>query len=90
MLYKKNIFLKKGNVLRTIFKETVIYDLIYSSGLFDYFSMEASAKLLMRLWNLLSDKGTLFITNANSENKTRLWMEYAQTGTYHTKASERC
>lgn len=74
----QNINFHQGNILKTILKlNDLNFDLIYSSGLFDYFSNESALRLANKLWANLASGGCLCITNAHTANPTKLWMEYA-------------
>lgn len=67
-----------GNVFRTLFKkELPKFNLIYSSGFFDYLNAENAEKVAKKLWEMLEVGGTLLITNAHPSNPSRFWMEYA-------------
>lgn len=68
----------KGNILKSILSvKKEQYDLIYSSGLFDYFETLSCKKIASKLWKALKSKGNMCIINANPENPSRFWMEYA-------------
>jgi len=66
----------QGNVLKSILKLNTDYDLIYLSGLLDYFDTHASQKMMKYLIQHLKPKGTLILINAHPLNPTRFWMEY--------------
>jgi SAM-dependent methyltransferase len=53
------------------------YDLIYSSGLFDYLSDSASAMAASRLFDSIKPGGQLIIGNFNVGNPNQLLMDYA-------------
>jgi SAM-dependent methyltransferase len=55
------------NVLTTKFSKK--YDFIYSAGLWDYFSLELSLRILKRLTLSLKEGGKLLIANADSNCK---------------------
>ncbi|HAR63783.1 MAG TPA: hypothetical protein DF296_00075 [Candidatus Margulisbacteria bacterium] len=74
--FNPDIHYFRGNIIKTILKDQNKYDLIYSSGLFDYFNIDSSTRLVAALWNKLEDGGSLIITNAHPNNPTKLWMEY--------------
>lgn len=65
----------EGNIVKSILRCSRSYDFIYSSGMFDYFSIDSSKKLIQNLWKRVSVGGTLLITNANPNNPSRLWLE---------------
>lgn len=52
------------------------FDLIYSSGMFDYFDVASSKRLVRKLWDNVKPGGTLIVTNAHPDNPTKFWMEY--------------
>lgn len=66
----------QGNVLKSILKLNTHYDLIYLSGLLDYFDTHASQKMMKYLIQHLNPQGTLILVNAHPLNPTRFWMEY--------------
>ena len=51
-------------------------NLIYSSGLYDYFSIKASKRFTKSLWKIVKPGGRLLITNAHPSCPSRLWMEF--------------
>ena len=51
------------------------YDMIYSAGLFDYFSDAVARIAASALYRNLADKGRMIIGNFNIENPTRFLME---------------
>jgi len=53
------------------------YDLIYSSGLFDYLSDAASTMAATRLYDSVNPGGQLIIGNFNVGNPSQLLMDYA-------------
>ena len=66
-----------GNIVRTLYKlDADKFDLIYSSGMFDYFQDASAKKLIQKIWDLVLPDGTLIVTNANGLNPTKFWMEY--------------
>lgn len=66
-------FILKNGKCRTVPE----MDFVYSAGLFDYFSIASARKLAHQLWKLVAPGGTLLITNAHPDTRTRLWSEYA-------------
>jgi len=53
------------------------YDLIYSAGLFDYFTLNVSKRLTTHLYNFLNPGGKLVIGNFNhSINENKVYMDY--------------
>ena len=65
----------KNIIARGLAKER--YDLIYSAGLFDYFTDAVAQKAATSLYDSLKPGGTLIIGNFNVNNPTTLVMEYA-------------
>ncbi|MBN2298478.1 MAG: class I SAM-dependent methyltransferase [Deltaproteobacteria bacterium] len=51
-------------------------DLIYTTGLFDYLSANASNRLILELYSFLKPGGTLIIGNFGMHNPQRFKMEY--------------
>ena len=49
---------------------------IYSSGLYDYFSIKASKRFTKALWKIVKSGGRLLIANAHPACPTRFWMEW--------------
>jgi len=77
----KNIIFHKCNILRFVLSEKNLEtmgarDLIYSLGLFDYFDINSSMKIICKLWKFVKKGGTLLISNAHPDNPTKLWMEW--------------
>lgn len=73
----KQLHFYPGNILRILLKNDLLkFDLIYSSGLFDYFDLDKSVRLARKLWENVKPGGSLIITNAHPDNPTRFWMEY--------------
>lgn len=65
-----------GNIFKTMFgMQNNHYQLIYSSGLFDYIPLDKAQRLVKSLFNKLLPGGTLLITNAGIENPTRFYKE---------------
>jgi extracellular factor (EF) 3-hydroxypalmitic acid methyl ester biosynthesis protein len=64
-----------ANVLR--FRSTEQYDLIWSAGLFDYFTDELFVKLLKKYAANLAPNGTFVLGNFNTANVSRPYMEFA-------------
>lgn len=52
-------------------------NLIYAVGLFDYFSVKNSTRIVKHLWDAVTSGGLMIITNAHPDNPTKFWMEYA-------------
>lgn len=65
------------------------YDLIWSAGLFDYFSDKLFIRLLNRMYKLLSFDGEMVIGNFSTNNPSRGMMEtYAQWYLNHRSEDE--
>jgi len=73
-----NLLFNHCNVIRYILsdKNNSKFDLIYSSGMFDYFDIKSSKKLINKLFPCLNKGGKMIITNANGRNPSKFWMEY--------------
>ena len=52
-------------------------DIIYSTGLFDYFNDQTFRKLLSIIYGVLPKGGRMYIGNMSTENPTRWLIEYA-------------
>jgi extracellular factor (EF) 3-hydroxypalmitic acid methyl ester biosynthesis protein len=71
-----NLRCYSGNVIRNIIsKRHQRFDLIYSSGMFNYIELSSARKIVEVLWNQLNPGGTMIIVNAHPDNPTRVWME---------------
>jgi len=57
------------------FSSDIKFDLIWSSGLFDYFSDKHFIFLIKRLYKLLGEKGELVVGNFHPANPSRDYME---------------
>jgi SAM-dependent methyltransferase len=84
--YKSINFINK-NAFR--FNPQQNYDLIWSAGLFDYFSDKLFVRLLNRMYALLSDGGEIIVGNFSPVNPSRSMMEtFAQWYLHHRSESE--
>ncbi len=61
------------NVLH--FKPHGTYDLVWSAGLFDYFSDRAFKTVCRKLWPAVAENGQLVVGNFDTGNPTRAYME---------------
>jgi len=54
------------------------YDLIYSTGLFDYFDENIATRLVGNLKRIVKDEGVIFISNFRDKysNPSSIWMEW--------------
>lgn len=52
------------------------YDFVYCAGLFDYMTNPVCEKLLSLFYDLAAPDGLVAITNVDSHNPSRGWMEY--------------
>jgi extracellular factor (EF) 3-hydroxypalmitic acid methyl ester biosynthesis protein len=78
-----------GNVVRVLMKGGLPkFDLIYSSGMFDYFDVASSKRLVKKLWDNVNPGGTLIVTNAHPDNPTKFWMEYVSDWFLEYKTKE--
>ncbi len=65
------------------------YDLIWSAGLFDYFTDKLFIRLMSNMYNLLSENGKLIIGNFGSYNPSRGAMElFSQWYLHHRSEDE--
>ena len=65
------------------------YDLIWSAGLFDYFNDKLFKSLLKKMYDLLSEKGTLVVGNFSDTNPSRGAMEVlGQWYMYHRSEND--
>ena len=82
--YNNVNFIKK-NALRLALKKDINkeinenYDLIYSTGLYDYLDDDIATKLTSNLYKLLKDKGRILISNYRGKefNPTAYLMEWS-------------
>ena len=68
-----------NNIIKFILNNNNILgkrDLIYSFGLFDYFDLKNSKRLIRSLWKNIDNGGTLIISNIHPNNPSKFWMEY--------------
>ncbi len=81
----KNVNFFKMNAVKMALKKDINsiidkkYDIIYSTGLFDYFTEEISTRLVRNLKKLLADNGLLLIASVRDKfsNPTVYFMEWA-------------
>lgn len=50
--------------------------LVYLFGLFDYFSVSNSSRIIKKIWDYVAPGGLLVVTNAHPSNPTKTWMEW--------------
>ena len=62
----------KGKPILNLFKQ---YDLIYSSGLFDYLSDRIARRFITSLFEFLDDEASLFITNVKDDSNYQAYYE---------------
>jgi extracellular factor (EF) 3-hydroxypalmitic acid methyl ester biosynthesis protein len=77
-----------GNALKTFAQTKSSFELVYSSGLFDYLHLALAKRFISTLWRKVKPGGTLLIINADPHNPTRLWMEYVAEWYMEYKTSE--
>jgi len=63
-------------------------DLLYSSGLFDYFDVKQSRRVIARMWECVAPGGRLLIINGHPDNPTRPWMALASDWLLEYKTPE--
>lgn len=79
-----NVNFYKKNAIRLAIKNDIAkdslnkYDLIYSTGLFDYFSEKASIRLVENLIKIINKDGMMVISNVRDKfsNSSAAWMEW--------------
>jgi extracellular factor (EF) 3-hydroxypalmitic acid methyl ester biosynthesis protein len=75
--FYSRLHFKEGNVFKTLLKQSDHqFDLIYSSGLFDYLDMNSAAKLANKLLSKLAPQGQIWITNITENNPTKIMLEF--------------
>jgi extracellular factor (EF) 3-hydroxypalmitic acid methyl ester biosynthesis protein len=79
--HPSNVQYVHANVLR--FRTTDQFDLIWSAGLFDYFTDELFVKLLQKYAVNLAPNGTFVLGNFNTANVSRPYMEFADWNLNH-------
>lgn len=85
--YYNNVGFINQNAFR--FRPEIKYDLIWSAGLFDYFSDKLFVRLLNRMYAILNKGGELVIGNFSPANPSRGMMEvFAQWYLHHRDKSE--
>lgn len=85
--YIDNITFINRNAFR--YRPDKQYDLIWSAGLFDYFTDKLFIRLMSNMYNLLSDNGKLVIGNFSSYNPSRGAMElFGQWYLHHRSEDE--
>lgn len=85
--YYENVSFINKNAFR--YMPNKKYDLIWSAGLFDYFSDKLFVRLMNRMYKLLSTDGELIIGNFSTNNPSRQIMEtYAQWYLNHRSEEE--
>lgn len=82
---KSNVNFLKSNAVRMALKKNINamidkkYDIIYSTGLFDYFSEEIATRLVRNLKELSTEDGKLFVASVRGKysNPSVYFMEWA-------------
>ena len=73
---KAKLICKSGSIFKHIFSLPKSYfSLCYSSGLFDYLTLDKAKKLVRALWESVDIGGRLIITNAAPTNPSKFYME---------------
>lgn len=85
--YYKNVNFINQNAFK--YRPDKEYDLIWSAGLFDYFSDKLFVRLLNRMYVLLAEKGEIIVGNFSTDNPSRAMMEtFAQWYLHHRSEAE--
>lgn len=79
-----NVNFFQKNVIRLALKRNIEeeipykYDLIYSTGLFDYLDEKIAIRLVSNLKNLIKQNGIIIVSNAEGKynNSSAIWMEW--------------
>jgi extracellular factor (EF) 3-hydroxypalmitic acid methyl ester biosynthesis protein len=64
------------------------YDLIWSSGLFDYFNNKLFSRVVRRYWKYLTPEGEFVVGNFSTENPSRSYMELFEWDLFHRSQDE--
>ena len=86
--YLSNITFLHCNAFRFVAKKK--YHLIWSAGLFDYFSDRVFKRLLKRLLPNLAKNGKLVIGNFSEDNPSRAYMEFFDWILHHRSGEKLC
>jgi len=73
------VIFQKGDIVKFMLSDKEGFgkrDLIYVYGLFDYFSVKSTKRLVRKIWDSLAPGGEIIFTNAHPNNPTKLWMNY--------------
>lgn len=84
--FSKQISFINANILRYSFDKT--YDLIYASGLFDYFNDRVFQHILKKIFPQLNEKGKILIGNFAENNPSRFVMEKMADWVLHHRSPE--
>nr|VFJ65755.1 MAG: hypothetical protein BECKFW1821C_GA0114237_100837 [Candidatus Kentron sp. FW] len=83
--YLDDIVFYPKNALR--FKSDRQYDLIWSAGLFDYFSDSVFVFMLRKLATMVSKSGEIVIGNFSTKNPSKPYMELFEWNLHHRSPS---
>lgn len=84
--WREKIRFVKSNVFSN-FPESG-FEIIYSSGLFDYLNDRQARLLLKKLWKKLNPKGRMVIGNFSPTNPSRAYMEFGDWNLIHRTRDE--
>lgn len=84
--YSTRIRFHRANVIR--YHPRQQYDLIWSSGLFDYFNNNLFSRVVRRYWKHLSPGGELVVGNFSTDNPSRNYMELFEWHLFHRNQEE--
>ncbi|MEY4387297.1 MAG: hypothetical protein RLY20_2580 [Verrucomicrobiota bacterium] len=77
MMHKSVTQVLKDAAKSAALKTAAGFDLVYCAGLFDYLNDAVCEKLVEVFYNLVAPGGLVLVTNVDSSNPCRGWMEFA-------------
>lgn len=86
--YSARVRFHRANVIR--YHPRQQYDLIWSSGLFDYFNDNLFSRVVRRYWKYLMPGGELVVGNFSTDNPSRNYMELFEWHLFHRTQDELC
>ncbi len=85
--FSNQISFINANILRFSFDKS--YDLIYASGLFDYFNDRVFQHILKKIFPALNEKGKILIGNFAEDNPSRFVMEKMADWVLHHRSPQK-